>query len=253
MLLGLVLLQRRRPLWAGVALGVAASMKITAWPLTALAFLVARDRNGERGRRPSLLVLLGIVGVMIPAVLPTATENLSAFIDNVVRFPLGLAGVHSPAGSPLIGHVVVSLFPGIHRAFTATVAAAGVLALSYVLVRRRPSTPAALARLVGWVMTVAILLAPATRVGYLLYPIDFFVWAWLLHSEETVDPVPASLRAVEQPVAVGGAGPDLAGGAPGPDDAGGPEGSPPEEGTGGGAGGRRSRVLTAARARRAQF
>ena len=39
-------------------------------------------------------------------------------------------------------------------------------------------------------MTVAILLAPATRVGYLLYPVDFFVWAWLLRSEDTVDPPP---------------------------------------------------------------
>jgi hypothetical protein len=187
MLLGLVLLQRRRPLWAGLTLGVAASMKITAWPLTALAFLVARDNNGERGRRPSLAVVAGIVAVMIPAVLPTAAENLSAFIDNVVRFPLGLAGVRSPAGSPLIGHVVVSVFPGIHRAFTATVAVGGVLALAYVLVRHRPRTPAALARLMAWVMTVAILLAPATRVGYLLYPVDFFVWAWLLRSEDTVD------------------------------------------------------------------
>ena len=87
MLLGLVLLQRRRPLWAGIALGVAASMKITAWPLAVLAFLVARDKNGNRGRRPSLAVVAGIVGVMIPAVLPTATENISAFIENVVRFP----------------------------------------------------------------------------------------------------------------------------------------------------------------------
>ena len=100
LLLGLVLLQRRRPLWAGVALGVAASMKITAWPLAALAFLVARDRNGQRGRRPSLAVVAGIVGVMIPAVLPTATENLPAFIENVVRFPLGLAGVQLARRQP---------------------------------------------------------------------------------------------------------------------------------------------------------
>jgi len=194
LLLGLVLLQRRRPLWAGVALGVAASMKITAWPLAVLAFLAARDRNGERGRRPSFAVVAGIVGVMIPAVLPTAAENLSAFIENVVRFPLGLAGVQSPAASPLIGHLVVSLFPGIHRVFTIIVAGVGVLVLGYVLVRRRPTTPAALAGLVGWVMAVAILLAPATRVGYLLYPVDFFVWAWLLRSEDTVDPFPDEIR-----------------------------------------------------------
>ena len=52
LLLGLVLLQRRRPLWAGVALGVAASMKITAWPLAALAFLVARDSERAAGPSP---------------------------------------------------------------------------------------------------------------------------------------------------------------------------------------------------------
>ena len=28
-------------------------------------------------------------------------------------------------------------------------------------------------------MAVIILLAPATRIGYLLYPINFFVWAYL--------------------------------------------------------------------------
>jgi hypothetical protein len=242
MLLGLVLLQRRRPLWAGIALGVAASMKITAWPLAALAFLVARDRNGARGRRPSLAVAAGIVGVMIPAVLPTAAENVSAFVDNVVRFPLGLAGVRSPAASPLIGHLVVSHFPGIHRAFTVSVAVAGLLALTYVLVRRRPTSPAALARLVGWVMTVAILLAPATRVGYLLYPIDFFVWAWLLRGEDSVDPAPDPSRA-RRPVVVGASGPDDS-----EDPSPGDHDEPPPEGptTGDGAGRRESGVLAAA-------
>src|SRR5580704_17160515 len=140
LLLALVLLQRRRPLWAGITLGVAASMKITAWPLALLAFLVARDKNGARGRRPTLFVLAGIVGVIIPAVLPTATENMSAFIENVVRFPLGLAGIKSPAASPLIGHLIVSLFPGIHRVFTLAIAGVGVLVLGYVLVKRRPKS-----------------------------------------------------------------------------------------------------------------
>lgn len=217
LLLGLVLLQRRRPLWAGAVLGVAASMKITAWPLAALAFLVATDRRGRRGARPAMLVGAGILGVMIPAVLPTAAENFSAFVENVVRFPLGLAGVQSPAASPLVGHLVVSLFPGIHRLFTLGLAGAGVVVLGYVLARHRPTTPAALARLVGWIMTVAILLAPATRVGYLLYPVDLFVWAWLLRSEGEADPAPAlgsdaELEAVvarwraehREPVGVGG-------------------------------------------------
>jgi hypothetical protein len=245
LLLGLVLLQRRRPLWAGVTLGVAASMKITAWPLAALAFLVARDKNGARGRRPSWAVVAGIVGVMIPAVLPTATENLSAFVDNVVRFPLGLSGVRSPAASPLIGHLVVSLFPGIHRAFTVGVAVVGLAVLGYVLVKRRPTTPAGLARLVGWVMAVAILLAPATRVGYLLYPVDFFVWAWLLRGEDSVDPPLDETHGRRRRVLAGVSASAEPGGANGPDDLGYhdepfTDGSPTGE-----AGQDRSRVLTA--------
>jgi hypothetical protein len=30
-------------------------------------------------------------------------------------------------------------------------------------------------------MAVITLLAPATRIGYLLYPINFFVWAYLFN------------------------------------------------------------------------
>jgi hypothetical protein len=39
--------------------------------------------------------------------------------------------------------------------------------------------------MLAWVMLLAVLLAPATRLGYLLYPVNFFVWSWLLRSEET--------------------------------------------------------------------
>lgn len=185
LLLALVFLQRRRPLAAGAALGVAASMKITAWPLAALAVLAARDAGGNRGRRPRLALLGGMGAVVVPAVLPSALSNVPAFVDNVVRFPLGLAGIRSPAASPLLGHAVVTAFPSLKHAFPLLVAGVGVLALSWVLVRRTPRTPAALARLLGWAFVIAIVLAPATRIGYFLYPVDFFVWAWLMRSEET--------------------------------------------------------------------
>jgi hypothetical protein len=184
MLFGLVLLQRRRPLVAGVVLGIAASMKTTAWPLAFLALLVATDGDGRRGRRPSLFFLAGLAVVMVPSILPTFVGNPAAFIDNVVRFPLGLAGITSPASSPLLGHAIVSWFPHIHRLFTLGIVAVGSLLLLFVLVRHTPRTAADLARLLGWAMAIAILVAPATRIGYLLYPVDFFVWAWLLRSED---------------------------------------------------------------------
>ncbi|HUY64108.1 MAG TPA: glycosyltransferase 87 family protein [Acidimicrobiales bacterium] len=183
MLLALVLLQRRRPLASGITLGIAASMKITAWPLAAIGLLAARQRDGRQGRRPVLLMAAGMAGVMLPAILPTALSNVAAFVDNVVRFPLGLAGISSPAASPLLGHAVVSAFPAVHRIFPVAVAGIGGALLLYVLVRRTPRTPAAVAQLLGWAMTVAILMAPATRIGYFLYPVDFFVWAWLLRNE----------------------------------------------------------------------
>jgi hypothetical protein len=33
-------------------------------------------------------------------------------------------------------------------------------------------------------MAVIILMAPATRIGYLLYPINFFVWSYLFKEVE---------------------------------------------------------------------
>ncbi|MGA2036709.1 MAG: glycosyltransferase family 87 protein [Acidimicrobiales bacterium] len=188
MLLGLVLMQRRKPLGAGISFGIAASMKITAWPVAALAFLAARDHEGRTGKRPALWLLGGMGTVMLPTILPTMVANVPAFVENVVRYPLGLAGISSPAQSPLLGHLVVSLFPGIHRLFTLFVAGAGALVLLYVLARRTPTTPATLAKLVAWVMTLGILLAPATRIGYLLYPVNFFAWSWLLSSEDKAFP-----------------------------------------------------------------
>jgi hypothetical protein len=187
MLLGLVLLQRRRPLLAGLVLGVSASMKITAWPLAVIAILVVTDREGERTGRARLLFAGGLAGVMIPAVLPSALNNFSAFVQNVVRFPLGLAGVTSPAASPLLGHVFVTAFPSFHEVFTVAIVVLGSIALGWALIRRTPRTPSNVSRLLGWAMAVAICLAPATRLGYMLYPVDFFIWAWLLHSEELAE------------------------------------------------------------------
>ena len=59
-----------------------------------------------------------------------------------------------------------------------------------------------MARVTGWVMLVAILLAPATRVGYLLYPINLFLWAWMFRrSDDPADAVGApSRRRLRTPV-----------------------------------------------------
>jgi hypothetical protein len=188
MLLGLVALQRRRPLLAGLALGAASSLKFTAWPLALLAAWAATD---VKRRRTVGWYLLGVLIVMGPVVLPVALRNPSAFIDNVVRFPLGLAGVSSPAASALPGHMLVAALPGIHRIYVVVVVVVGGAALVLRLWRRPPQNAAQVANLSGWVMLIAIVLAPATRVGYLLYPINLFIWAWMLSRSDdpAVDPV----------------------------------------------------------------
>lgn len=177
MLLGMVALQRRRPLLAGLALGAASSLKFTAWPLALLAAWTVFDRRGHRSLGWYGLGLTLVVG---PVVLPLALSNPAAFFDNVIKFPLGLAGVASPAASPLPGHFFVDAFPAAHRIYVVTVVGMGLAVLAWRLLRHPPADASSVALLAGWVMLIAIVLAPATRVGYLLYAVNLFVWGWML-------------------------------------------------------------------------
>jgi hypothetical protein len=184
LLLAMVLAQRRRPGWSGLVLGVASAMKFTAWPLAAFALFAARDREGRRA--PGRMAL-GMAVVAGPVVIPFILQNPHAFVANVILFPIGLAGVASPAASPLPGHLLVSAFPDLHRVLPLTVAAIGGAVLVHRLFRHPPATTAEASTLAAWVMLVAIVFAPATRVGYLLYPIDFFVWAHMLKAADRRD------------------------------------------------------------------
>jgi Glycosyltransferase family 87 len=205
MLLGLVALQRRRPVLAGLALGAASSLKFSAWPLVVLALWAAYDLRRHRaiGR-----YALGVLAVVVPVVVPVALHNPSAFVDNVIRFPLGIAGVHSPAASALPGHILISVVPSIHRAYVVVAGLIGGLVLIRRLIKKPPRDAADVASLTGWVMLIALLLAPATRVGYLLYPINLFIWAWMLR--RAADPaVPHGGKDSPPAEAWQGAGPEL--------------------------------------------
>jgi uncharacterized membrane protein len=176
LLLAMVLAQRRQPFASGLVLGIVSAMKFTAWPLAALALFAARNRAGRR--RPAFM-FLGMLVVAGPVVVPFALRGPWAFFDNVVLFPLGLSGVNSPAASPLPGHIIVTAFPFLHRALPLAVGLVGGALLALYLYRRPPQTAAQVCNVGGVVMAVITLLAPATRIGYLLYPINFFVWAYL--------------------------------------------------------------------------
>ena len=187
LLLAVVLAQRHRPFASGVVFGIASAMKFTAWPLAALALFAARDRNGER--RP-FSMLAGMVVVAVPTIFPFALRGPFALIDDVVLFPLGLSAVPTTAASALPGHVLVSEFPSLSRALPLSVGIVLAVLLARHLYRHTPSTAAEVCTIAGVVMSALILLAPDPRVGYLLYPINFFVWAYLLTERAPESGVP---------------------------------------------------------------
>ncbi|HSZ36768.1 MAG TPA: glycosyltransferase 87 family protein [Acidimicrobiales bacterium] len=177
LLLAMVLAQRRRPFASGVVLGIASAMKFTAWPLAVLALFAARNRKGER--KP-LTMLAGLLVVAIPTIFPFALRGPIALIDDVVLFPLGLSAIPSTAASALPGHDLVHAFPGLSRILPLSVGLVLAVVLARYLYKHKPSTVSQVCNISGVVMSALILLAPNPRVGYLLYPINFFVWAYLL-------------------------------------------------------------------------
>jgi hypothetical protein len=125
-------------------------------------------------------MLAGILVVAIPTIFPFALHGPFALIDDVVLFPLGLSAIPSTAASALPGHVLVTWFPSLSRALPVSVGLVLAVVLALHLYRRTPSTVSQVCTISGVVLSVLILLAPSPRVGYLLYPINFFVWAYLL-------------------------------------------------------------------------
>src|SRR6266851_5701253 len=103
--LGLALLWREpHALLAGLALGVAAAMKATAWPALLVAVVLVLLRDGRRAAwilsGTAVAVFAGIVG-------PVAILGPRALIQNTISFPLGLASIRSEAVSPLPGRLLV--------------------------------------------------------------------------------------------------------------------------------------------------
>jgi hypothetical protein len=167
---------------AGVAVGAAAALKLFAFPIVAvLAVLAITTGNARR-------FLPGALGLPVLALVPALLVDGDAFVENVIRFPLGHGIVTSPAQSPFPGHLIAEAVPG-GRYVAAALLVAVALAIAVVLIRRPPRTAATAALFCGYGLLAAILLMPTTRFGYLLYPLALLVWA------------PALSRALSRPTA----------------------------------------------------
>ncbi|MEH0639607.1 glycosyltransferase 87 family protein [Streptomyces bottropensis] len=157
---------------AGAAMGAAAALKWTAWPLLAvgLALIMATS-----GRRAALRAAGTALLVSAVAVVPSMLVDPRAFVEHVLLFPLGAAGTGSPATSPLPGYLLATYVPG-GRGIAVGALVASAVALAVSLQVRPPRTVTAAADRLALGLGLAMCLMPATRFGYLVYPLVFVAW-----------------------------------------------------------------------------
>ena len=157
---------------AGVALGIASSMKATAWPALAVAFALLMVRDGKRAALRFTVMALAIVVVCVG---PFAVTKPGSLVKNTILFPLGLASVKSDAASPLIGHLLAQTGHLGHAVVVALLIGSGVAIAVSLVIRPPRDVPAATWRLVLG-LSLMFVLAPSTRFGYFIYPAALVVW-----------------------------------------------------------------------------
>jgi hypothetical protein len=144
------------------------------------AMLVTRDgaRVAVRFAAVSVVTAAGLVVVTAPALLATP----AALLQNTVLFPLGLTLHHTPAASPLPGHILASTGRAGHLVAVGLLIAAA-LGVAVSLVVRPPADVPAAARRLALGLALLFLLAPATRFGYFAYPAALLGWSALTRGD----------------------------------------------------------------------
>jgi hypothetical protein len=180
-LLACALCVRRRWIAAGLVIGCAAALKLTAWPVLVILGIVVFIR--ARRSFPSYAAAACLLP--IATLLPVLMINQRAVVENVIRFPLGHGLVRSPAASPLPGHLLTAHLPDGRQLVIALLLSA-LVGVTVSVLHRPPSSAAAAALVSAIGLFLAILLMPATRFGYLLYPVALLAWAPLLRRADHV-------------------------------------------------------------------
>jgi Glycosyltransferase family 87 len=163
---------------AGLAVGLGAALKLFAWPVAAVLLALAATRSRAIGLR----YMMGAVLLPAAALIPALLIDPDALVENIIRFPLGWGLVNSPAQSPLPGHLIAAYLPDGRVAATALLLLTGA-AFGVWLLRQPPRSIARAAAVTAFGLLVAIMLIPATRFGYFLYPIGLTAWATVLSKQ----------------------------------------------------------------------
>jgi hypothetical protein len=165
--LGAALAFRANPVWAGVVLAVVINMKLTALPALAVVAVAVFAALGRR----ALLIFFGtVITTSAVLVIPVLSVDPQSFVEHVVLYPAGLGEASSPAASPLPGHLIAQLGPVGHAASLALLGLAACAIAAWLLIRP-PRDPADIMLRTAVGLGTAIILAPATRWGYLVYPL----------------------------------------------------------------------------------
>lgn len=194
LVLAVVLTVRRHAVLAGVILALVVSAKLTAAPavLVLVVLVAARD-----GWRPAAKFGTALVGTAVAVTLPSVLVDPAAFVEHVIAFPAGAGAVSSPAASPLPGYLIAHGLPAGHTIALVLLGIAAV-AIGLWVVLRPPLTGADAMLRIAVGLGTATLLTPATRWGYLVYPL-VLLGARLCIPDDAAEPRPqADLRTPDE-------------------------------------------------------
>lgn len=164
---------RGRPVAAGLVLAAACSLKWTAWPaIPVVVALLGCAWGARHGLRCAGTAAAGTALL----ILPSALLSPGPMAEQVLAFPTGQGELATPATSPLPGRLLAEQgATGWVVAVTLLLCGASAVGLSLVLRPPRDAVGAADRLAVG--LSIAFLLAPAGRFGYLALPVLLVVWA----------------------------------------------------------------------------
>ena len=171
MLLSLAL--AARPSWAvraGLVLGAACALKVTAWPEGPVLAAMFWSRDGARAAGRFMASSVVTAAVLIAATAPALFAQPATIIQNAVLFPLGLTRYKTPAASLLPGHLLASTGPVGHLLSVALLAAAAIAFLVSLVIRPPRGVRAAALRL-ALGLAVIFTVGPNDRFGYFVYPL----------------------------------------------------------------------------------
>jgi uncharacterized membrane protein len=173
-----VLAERGETGGAGIVGGLALATKQTS--LLVLPFLALAIVDGSARRRS--LATMTLVGAALTV--PFALWDVRAFVEDAILFPLGAGHGVSAAQTPTLGSLLLDLFPSQRGVVTALLVLVILGVVALLLLSGRGSSMAQACMRAAVAFLVACALAPAARVGYLVYPANLIVWAFALRRAE---------------------------------------------------------------------